>query len=371
MDIDVQPPYGWVGHCKMKGDEMIIGIHPDRIGEESYSEKWTESLCAYGVEVRILNLLALNALEQARQCDGVMWRWAHNPQDKQVAPRVLYTIEKYLGIPVYPNHDTAWHYDEKVAQYYLLQTLGVPMPRTWIFWDRESALEWARNTDYPKIFKLSCGAGSANVVKVASQHQAAQLIDQMFGRGVFPYTMNEYRPAILPRNLRQFRGMLARIKQGLKFGLKDLYPPLPSFSWRPEKGYVYFQEFLPNNDFDVRITVVGERAFGFRRLNRPEDFRASGSGRIEYNPAVIEPRCIEIAFHISERGGFQSMAYDFLFRQGQPVICEISYAYADWAVQKCHGHWKPDLTWVEGNMWPEEAQVEDFIKYIREVKNRK
>ena len=58
------------------------------------------------------------------------------------------------------------------------------------------------------------------------------------------------------------------------------------------------------------------------------------------------------------------MAYDFLYLKSQPVICEISYAYADWAVYNCPGHWNCKLEWIEGNMWPEEAQVIDFIEQV-------
>lgn len=53
---------------------MIIGIHPDKVGQESYSDKWIELLLAQGVEVKTLNLLAIDALDQARKCDGIMWR---------------------------------------------------------------------------------------------------------------------------------------------------------------------------------------------------------------------------------------------------------------------------------------------------------
>lgn len=345
---------------------IVVGIHPDRIGQESYSDKWAEFLHARGIEVRALNLLAPNALEQARQCDGVMWRWAHNPQDKQSAQRILYTIEHCLGIAVYPDTRTAWHYDEKTAQFYLLQALQVPVPRTYIFWGQHEAISWAQTALYPVVFKLSAGAGSSNVIKVKTKAEATSLINRMFGQGIFPMTMNEYRiPSGFPRSLAQAKATLRRLNDALRYLWRAEYPMLRPVWWKPEYGYAYFQEFLPGNEFDTRISVIGDRAFGFRRLNRPGDFRASGSGRIEHDPVAIDRRCVEIAFQISERGGFQSMAYDFLYRQGEPVVCEISYAYADWAVHDCHGYWRRDLSWVEGQMWPEEAQVEDFITRIR------
>jgi glutathione synthase/RimK-type ligase-like ATP-grasp enzyme len=348
---------------------MIIGIHPDRIGEESYSEKWAEFLLARGAEVRTLNLLAPDALEQARQCDGVMWRWAHNPQDKQSAQRILYTIEHYLGIPVYPDSPSAWHYDEKVAQFYLLQALRAPMPQTWLFWHRDQALAWARAAPYPVVFKLSPGASSANVIKVDTEAQAVNLINRAFRRGIFPMTMNEHRISLgFPRSRAQAKAMLRRLIDALRYVWRADYPALSPAWWKPELGYVYFQEFLPGNAFDTRISVIGNRAFGFRRMNRPNDFRASGSGNLVFDPDPIDRRCIEIASRVSQRGKFQSMAYDFLFKNGEPVICEISYAYADWAVHSCPGHWDPNLNWVEGQMWPEEAQVEDFLARVKAAK---
>lgn len=350
---------------------MIVGIHPDRIGQESYSEKWEQFLGERGVEVRGLNLLSNEYLADVRDCEGVMWRWAHNPQDKQSAKRILYTIEHYLKIPVYPDWKTAWHYDEKIAQFYLLTSIQAKTPTTWLFWDQEKALIWAQQAKYPLVFKLSVGAGSSNVVKLESIKQANEMIYYSFNRGIFPMTMNEYQYSPLPRTGRQLRALLFRIVQASYYICFNKYPVLPKKFWKPEFGYVYFQEFLQDNQFDTRISVIGDRAFGFRRMNRPHDFRASGSGIIDYDPSFIDPRCISLAFNISKQCNFQSMAYDFLMKGDCPVIVEISYAFADWAVYKCSGFWDPDLKWHDLWLWPEEAQVEDFINRIIRLKEKK
>ncbi len=344
----------------------VIGIHPDGDWGGHYAGRWAETLRAAGAEVRELDLLRPDALAQARGCDGVMWRWAHTPQDKQSAQRILHVIEHELGIPVYPDSATAWHYDEKVAQFYLFQALGAPTPQTWIFWRRDEALAWAASAVYPVVFKLSCGAGASEVVKVTSAAKATHLINLMFSWGLHPLSdLAVPSSKCRGRRLRRLQYLVARMKDGVRYVLNGRLPPPDPLWWRPEFGYAYFQQFVPGNAFDTRITIIGDRAFGFRRFNRPDDFRASGSGLIDHDPSKVDLRCIETAFRVSKAGRFQSMAYDFLFDAGQPVIGEISYTFADWAVQACPGHWRPDLSWVEGPMWPETAQAEDFLKRVR------
>jgi hypothetical protein len=132
------------------------------------------------------------------------------------------------------------------------------------------------------------------------------------------------------------------------------------------KGYLLFQEFLPGNDFDIRITVIGNRAFAFRRHNRPNDFRASGSGRIDWDSTQIPEDAILLAFETARILQTQSLAVDVLRRDGKPVIAEISYYYEGWAIAACPGHWKlhgdsQQLVWVDGPMRPEDAIWKDFV----------
>lgn len=346
---------------------MIIAIHPDNNGSESYSEKWAKFLKERDIEIKWVDLTKANALEQVKGCDGVMWRWVHTPDDKIKAPQILYTIENYLGISVYPDHNTCWHYDNKVAQYYMLSASGVPLPKSWVFWDKSSAIEWAKKTEYPKVFKLSAGAASQNVIKVSSEAEAIELIENMFDRGIFPMTMNEHKTKMLTRNLYPLKSTLSRFKHGFIYNLTSLYPPLPPVWWQPERGYIYFQEFIPDNKYDTRIAVIGDRAYGFRRFNRQNDFRASGSGSFDTDHTKVDINCVKMAFNISKKLKFQSMAYDFLFKKNQPIVIEISYTWPDNTCGNiCDGHWDSNLNWIPGIMWPEEAQVDDFIKYITE-----
>ena len=116
-----------------------------------------------------------------------------------------------------------------------------------------------------------------------------------------------------------------------------------------EKGYVYFQDFIPNNTCDLRIVVVGNHAFGIKRLCRENDFRASGGGSLIYEKSQIDERCVKIAFDVSDTLHSQSMGYDFVFdHNGNPLIVEMSYGYAVEAYDKCEGYWDRELNWYSG-----------------------
>jgi glutathione synthase/RimK-type ligase-like ATP-grasp enzyme len=80
-----------------------------------------------------------------------------------------------------------------------------------------------------------------------------------------------------------------------------------------QKGYVYFQDFLPDNSYDTRLIVIGNRCFGIRRYNRKNDFRASGAGLLDYKPENIDKRTIKIAFDIANKLESDCLAFDFLY----------------------------------------------------------
>ncbi|MEQ8561494.1 MAG: hypothetical protein RID18_08300 [Cytophagales bacterium] len=341
---------------------MHIALHQNQqTHKSSFSFKWSEFLNKYSVRYKTLDFLHFGSLKRISDFDAVMWHFFHNPLDKMAAFAILNSLELKSEILVWPNQSTRWHFDDKVAQYFLLKSHNLPVVDSWVFWSEAAALDALPKLKTPIVAKLKSGAGSANVMLLENNKEITQHIERSFRQGIFPYTLNEFR------NSRS--GNLAlRMKESFDFITTSIYPSLPTTNWLPEKGYVYFQKFLNKNPFDTRITVIGDRAFGFLRFNRTNDFRASGSGKLDHNPSNVDLECVSIAFRISQKFGFQSMAYDFLYDQGVPLIVEISYGYDDTAIYNCPGHWDKSMNWVEGNMWPQEAHVVDLIEQINGAK---
>ena len=203
------------------------------------------------------------------------------------------------------------------------------------------------------MFKLRNGAGSENVVLIDPVRQGKRIIQKMFGRGIVP-TFNGFGDVHgrFKKSYLNFRHFVGQKIKGR---------PTSDF-WQVHKDYVLFQKFLMNNDYDTRVTVIGGRAFAFRRLNRPKDFRSSGSGRIDYAVDKIDLKFVSKALEISRAMGFQSMAYDWLYDEnGDVSFCEISYTYEAPAVYRCPGYWDENSNWHEGHYWPQFFQLVDAL----------
>jgi hypothetical protein len=115
----------------------------------------------------------------------------------------------------------------------------------------------------------------------------------------------------------------------------------------------------------------------FRRFNRPGDFRASGSGRFDWDPKQVGEDAVRLGYRVARELGSQTLTVDILRRGSDPVIIELGLAYASWCVRNCPGHWALNgnpssgkLEWVDGSMHPEDAIFEDFVATLGTPKER-
>ena len=132
-----------------------------------------------------------------------------------------------------------------------------------------------------------------------------------------------------------------------------------------EKGYIYFQDYIPNNEYDIRLTVIGNRCTAVRRYNRKNDFRASGSGKYKFEPELFDIKNINLAFELSEKLNMQSCAFDFVKKGDKYLIVEISYCFPVIVPNNLLGYWDRNLQWHPGPIIPEHFIIEDLINSLR------
>jgi len=342
--------------------DLRIAIH-DRKG--SFSDRWIEYCKEKHISHSIVNCYDSDIISKLRDFDVLLWHWDHgDPKAILFARQFLLSVEN-MGIKVFPNINTCWHFDDKVGQKYMLESIGAPLVPSYVFYDKKDAIDWIETTDFPKVFKLRGGAGSANVSLIKNSTDAKKMVKIAFGRG-FKASAGYFADfSTKMRKTYKKNDFLGKIRR-LPSSLLDIY--LKNKMRGREKGYIYFQNFIPDNKYDTRITVIGNRAFGFRRMVRKNDFRASGSGSIDYDISKINTKCVAIAFEVAEKLQSQSMAFDFIEdKNSNSLIVEVSYCYLASAVKACNGYWDKDLNRHEGAIWPQDAILSDILQ--KEKKN--
>ena len=324
---------------------MKIGIHHrDSIG--FFSERWIKYCKKNQIPYKLVNAYDSNIIAQLEDCDAFMWHHSnYDYRDALFANQLLFSLQQ-AGKKVFPDFNTTWHFDDKVGAMYLLQAVGAPVVPSFVFYNKEEALKWAEKTDFPKVFKLRGGSGSSNVKYVGNKKTAKRLINKAFDNGFSQYdkfSRLRDRYNMFKEGKDTFWGVC---KSFARLFISTEYSKM----YAKERGYVYFQEFIPNNKFDLRIVVIDRKAFAIKRLCRENDFRASGSGSLIYDKNQIDIRCIQISLETSKNLGTQSCAYDYVFDENNnPLIVEISYGFVTYAYDKCEGYWDEDLVWHEGH----------------------
>jgi glutathione synthase/RimK-type ligase-like ATP-grasp enzyme len=338
---------------------MKIAIH---FTEDNFSERWIEYCQKNAIDYKLVNCYDTNIIQDLNDCDALMWHHHHREyKDVLFAKQLLYSVE-FAGKKVFPNFDTAWHFDDKIGQKYLFEALGVPSVPTYIFYTKKEAMDWIESTTFPKVFKLRAGAGASNVNLARTKKEAISFTNRAFSSGFSQFDRMGY---LKDKIMKVRAGKEPLI--GILKGIGRLFIPteFAKMSNR-EKGYVYFQEFLPSNTFDIRVVVVGDKAFGNKRINRKDDFRASGSRNYRFEKNEIDERCVQIAFEVNKKLNSQSTYYDFVFDEANnPLILEISYCSVVHKYDKCPGYWDENLNFHEGKFNPQYWHMENLISTIK------
>lgn len=340
----------------------MIAIH-ERPG--SFSDQWIDYCNRFETPYKLVDCYSSNIVGELVDSDALMWHWSHtDPKAAQFARQLTAALE-LQGKLVFPSHANCWHFDDKVGQKYVMEALGFPHAQTWIFYDQDTAIEWAQATTYPKVFKLRGGAGSENVRLVTSVAEAEGLIRQAFGKG---FKVKSRRYLLNERIWQLRRDRNLKTAMGLAKGLGRLFIPTGTEQDFPaQRHYAYFQEFVGGNDHDLRVIVIGDKAFALRRMVRANDFRASGSGKLDYDPGSIPTNCIQAAFDYLRCLNADCLALDFVFDEGKPLLIEFSYSFP-W--REFPGYWDRRLHWIEGRIVPQEAMVDAVVARLAATLSR-
>ncbi|KXX68572.1 hypothetical protein [Flammeovirga sp. SJP92] len=336
---------------------MKIAIHPR---ENSFSDSWTELCEEEGIDYTLVNCFDNNIISILKGYDVLLWHWHHtDSKAKLIADTLMYSVE-LMGLKVYPNYKTSLFFDDKIKQKYLFESIGVPSIVTNIFFDKQSSSNFLSKTSFPKVFKLKGGAGASNVRLINNISQAKEINNIMFDTGISLVSSHTSDAKAKFKKIKSFKDF---IEKALRFPSVFLKKRKLNKSFNKEIGYTYFQDFLPNNTYDIRIIVISNIAFGIKRMNRKDDFRASGSGNIDYDISELDTSIVNKCFEIKNKLSLQSVAFDLLYNKDKVEFVEMCHVWSRKAYYPCKGYWDSELKWHNNlDFKPENYILTELIK---------
>ena len=282
--------------------------------------------------------------------------WHFNPEDKERALGLFTTLD-LIEVKTFPDLKSLIFFDNKIFQSNLLKSLKINTPAYKIFYDFKSFYKNLSNQNLPTVFKLKGGAGSNNVFLIKSK---ISILFKAFRMFVFGYNQVSRWNNLSNLIKKYFDGQIGLLKI-FKGILRLFVKTKRDRKLGKETGYFYLQEFLPNNKNDIRIIIIGDKCFAFTRYNRKNDFRASGSGNCSFSKELIPKDLIKHSFEIYNKLEMVSVAFDFLIKDSEHTLIEISYGFIKDLYESCEGYWTEDLKWHNEDVKPELFIIEKLL----------
>jgi len=229
----------------------------------------------------------------------------HRPRHRDLIKALAEDIARKSHVLLIPSLQEARLYDDKVAQSKVFRGW---MPDTHVLCSRNEARALLPSLELPFVSKSRQGIASQNVRLIETREQAEHEIGKAFSW------------------------------RGLRCG-----------SGERQRGYLLWQQFVPGNDFDWRVIVLGSAkiwAKPLKRRNRPDVPFASGSGRIDFVRDVSEAaEVLDHSVRFAQRFGLLHAALDLVREpSGRLVILESS---AKWQPLEFARRYESDSVYFE------------------------
>ena len=167
---------------------MKIAIHQNKRifnHNTTWEKQWVLYCEENNLKYEIIDCFSVNILDKLHDFDILVWHYQNYVlQEMNIAKSILFSANK-MNLKIFPDYNTSWHYDDKLAQSFMLKSIDAICPNNYIFSEKLTAIEWVRNkANFPIIAKLKCGSGSHNVKLLKNKYQACSYIKKMFSSGM-------------------------------------------------------------------------------------------------------------------------------------------------------------------------------------------
>ncbi len=253
----------------------VIGILGDFMG---LHDQYIQAAIDLNLRYKVVDIMCSDWINKVKKSECELFFTWPNPYHaswKQMIDERIRVMEKELGLKVYPRFDEIWPWESKRRMSYWMAAHSINAPKTWVFYDYEEAVSFARNTILPIVFKPDFGDCARGIEVVRTQSRAITLTKKAFRKG---FHVEGHHPS-------------DRI-------------------W----GCAIFQEFI-RDAREWRVAKIGDSLFCYLK-GKIADFH-SGTKLVEYETPSID--LLNFAMGICNTGQFDCMSIDILEDQSRQL----------------------------------------------------
>ena len=294
--------------------------------------RWTK-YCRFleqnSFDFEIYNIHAHDWIENAGKFDIIIGIPSSEFYDLEEMRRKYYVLETFLGKACYPSTDHMCLYEDKALEAYLSKIKDIPFVNTYVSYDKADALHLVETLRYPLICKVNPTSGSIGVELVHTPMQARKIVEYAFSNNGRKTYLNYFR----------------------------------------QKNYIYFQDFVPNDGYDIRVIVVGDWVFGYYRKVLEGDFRASGMNLVEKRDLPVET--VKLGWKVNKIVKSPMLVVDMLHGlDGKYSIIEFSPVCQMETPEQLHVNGIPGVYifddddsfhFEQGRYWLHELALKEFL----------
>jgi len=259
---------------------MRIGIAQAYNGEHRAYRKYAREL---GAEVFLFDIDTANWIDNFREADAYIWHADSKEERYRLIHDRVYFIEYLMGKPIFPDMNMYFAYGDKIKENEIFNYFNIPTPKTYVTYNKDTALKIIKRIKYPFILKDAHGYGGWHVYKINTPKQAREFIEKIFSdRGYYYY-------------------------------------------YSTMKNYFLAQEMV-EIEKDLRVIVIGNKvSCAYWREAEKGDWKHNINQGSKPNFKNIPREALDMCLDFQKKMGFHWMSYDlFVTKRGKVLMNEFS-----------------------------------------------
>jgi glutathione synthase/RimK-type ligase-like ATP-grasp enzyme len=271
---------------------------------------WVESCDKFSdrVTYKVIDFMASDWLEKslAESYDFFLTRAPGRiAYYKQLFDERIYILNKVLGLRVYPTLNELLIYENKRMLSCFVKANNIPHPATRIIYDKQEALEFAKNCDLPLVAKTNIGAGGSGVKIFKNRKEIIEYVEGSFSvAGIKRTFLPNFRKGDY---LKRFMNRMKNVSETVEYFREKKRAATVD----PQKWFVIFQEFI-QSDYEWRCVVINGDYFGHKKLRTIGEMM-SGTSKVSWD--VPDPELLHLLKEIMEKNNLWCQAVDLFYNE--------------------------------------------------------